>query len=87
MRIEEDSRAKRDKTREDKRRAAWWLWGGVAALVVMFAAGFLRTGVLVHGDTARQILEDIEIAAVVVGIGSFFRSAILYERTKLPDKG
>jgi hypothetical protein len=54
----------------------------------MFAAGVLRASVLVDGHAARQVLENVEIAATIISIGMLFRWAVLHERRKPPaDKG
>jgi hypothetical protein len=80
MNTREESRAKRDETQTDRQRAAHWLWGGLVALAAVFAA--LSIAILVHGATAGRILRGVEIAAVALSIGLFFRSAVLYERAK-----
>lgn len=65
-------------------RSVRWLWGAYGALAVMFAAGILRTGMLIHshGGAIGQVLQVIEIAAIIVSIFALFRWAILRERVK-----
>jgi hypothetical protein len=65
---------------------ARWRWGTFAALAVMFAAGFFRTGILVRGSDVTEIAKSIEIAAVLVALFTVFCWAVLYERAKAKEK-
>jgi hypothetical protein len=48
MNTREESRAKRDETQTDRQRAAHWLWGGLVALAVVFAALLTVCTIVVH---------------------------------------
>jgi hypothetical protein len=59
-----------------------WFRAALAAFLAAVAVHVVRTAAVVHGHTATQALEGVEIVAVVVAIASILRWAVLRERSK-----
>ena len=79
MSANEEPHAIRQPKQVARSRVNRWLWGAIAALLVMFVAGVLRAGVLLHGHDAKQALAVVEIVAVLISIAALLRWAILHE--------